>query len=148
MTFTLDRQLGYNLNRTALLFRRELIRVLRPYSRMTPEQWQTLASLWEANHPLSPTEISRVTLQDLPSLSRMLRRMEEHGWIRKTPDENDMRSFRVELTPTGHCLKQKLPEKVLEHFRPFLAPLTRQEANQLLQLLNKLRQGFEGLSRG
>ncbi len=40
----LEESLGFNLDRVAQLYRRELIRVLAIYD-LTPEQWQILAAL-------------------------------------------------------------------------------------------------------
>lgn len=134
----LNDQLGYNLYRAALLFRRELIRCLRDYA-LTPEQWQTLASLW-AKGALSPTELAHVTLQDLPSISRMLSRMEENGWVRRVPDPDDGRSFRVELTKDGRRLERVLPATLTEHFDAELAEFPESRQKRLLQLLQELRE--------
>lgn len=133
----LNEQLGYNLYRAALLFRRELIRALREYE-LTPEQWQTLVSLW-SHGPLTPTEIARVTLQDLPSISRMLSRMEKRGWIGRLEDPRDGRSFRVELTREGRHLKRDLPPLLFRHFESVLARFPEPRRQELLGLLKELR---------
>lgn len=134
----LNDQLGYNLYRSALLFRRELIRALRDHA-LTPEQWQTLASLW-ARGALTPTEIAQVTLQDLPSISRMISRMEKNGWVHRSPDPADRRSFRVELTKEGQRLQRVLPPILREHFDALLAGLPEAHHEQLLALLKELRE--------
>ncbi|WNG34362.1 MarR family transcriptional regulator [Archangium violaceum] len=134
----LNDQLGYNLYRAALLFRRELIRALREHD-LTPEQWQTLASLW-SHGPLSPSEIARVTLQDLPSISRMLSRMEKRGWVNRVEDPKDGRSFRVELTKEGSHLQTLLPPLIFEHFEGLLGGFPEARRRKLLELLRELRQ--------
>ena len=139
MAVDLEKQLGYNIHRTALLFRRELIRCLRPYDGMTPEQWQALNALWDAEESLSPTSLAEVTFQDLPSLSRMLKRMEESGWLSRKPDPTDRRSFRVELTRKGRQLESELPPLVLEHFAPILKRLSSSEEKATVGALQKLR---------
>ncbi|WP_199243094.1 MarR family winged helix-turn-helix transcriptional regulator [Vitiosangium sp. GDMCC 1.1324] len=134
----LNDQLGYNLYRAALLFRRELIRALREHD-LSPEQWQTLASLW-AHGPLSPSEIARVTLQDLPSISRMISRMEKRGWIVRVEDPKDGRSFRVDLTWEGRQLQAVLPPLIFEHFEEVLDGFPELRRRRLLELLQELRQ--------
>ena len=143
MALNLEDQLGYNLNRTAMLFRRELIRALRPYEGMTPEQWQTLNVLWQSETALSPSEIREITLQDLPSISRMIKRMEDNGWIKRGADATDKRSFRVELTPSGRKLEKEVPPALLGHFQEILGPLSEAETRALLKSLKKLRKQME-----
>uniref|UniRef100_UPI004055EA38 MarR family winged helix-turn-helix transcriptional regulator n=1 Tax=Roseivirga sp. TaxID=1964215 RepID=UPI004055EA38 len=135
--FHLNSNLGYNLYRTYLLFHRELIRALKGYS-VTPEQWQVLIILW--NHgSVTPTEISGVTLQDLPSISRMLVRMERNGWIEKEGNEADGRSFRIKLTQRGVESKQEMMLDLEKHFAAFLKGVPAQTNYNIKQELVKLR---------
>lgn len=135
--FVLDEQLGFNLYRTALLFRRELIRCLSDYN-MTPEQWQLLASLWRQGE-LRQVDIAKITLQDAPSISRMIKRMEAHGWIEKTTDVNDSRSTIIKTRPAGQELKKVLPKKLLKHFEEFLKDFPEKEQALLTRKLLGLR---------
>ncbi len=138
--FHLNNNLGYNLYRAYLLFHRELIRALKAYA-VTPEQWQVLIILW--NHgSVTPTEISRVTLQDLPSISRMLVRMEKNGWIRRVDSEEDGRSFKVVLTEKGRKSKNEMIIKLDNHLSSYLKEVPKElhdaVKNELLQLRGKL----------
>jgi DNA-binding MarR family transcriptional regulator len=135
--FDLDEQLGFNLYRVAMLFKREHARALREYS-LTPEQWQALATLW-VHGALSQSEIARVTLQDAPTVSRMLARMERNGWLRRQPDPNDARSSVVQLTSQGQRLREVLPPKLVRHFRAYLRKVPEAQQQQLLRLLRELR---------
>ncbi len=138
--FHLNNNLGYNLYRAYLLFHRELIRALKSYS-VTPEQWQVLIILW--NHgSVTPTEISGVTLQDLPSISRMLVRMEKNGWIERVENSDDGRSFHVQLTEKGRKSKNEMIIKLDNHFNGFLNEVPRDLhdgiKDELLQLRSRL----------
>ncbi len=135
--FHLNNNLGYNLYRTYLLFHRELIRALKGYE-VTPEQWQVLIILW--NHgSVTPTEISKVTLQDLPSISRMLVRMERNGWIEKVDNEEDGRSFHVKLTSKGEGSQQEMMQVLEKHFSDFLSDVSAETNYHIKQELLKLR---------
>jgi DNA-binding MarR family transcriptional regulator len=136
-TFDLDRQLGFNLYRSAMLFKREHTRALRAF-KLTPEQWQALATLWQ-HGTLNQTEIARVTLQDAPTVSRMLARMERNGWLRREPDPKDARSVHVRLTAEGARLRDVLPATLQRHFRGFLRDFPEPRQRALLELLRELR---------
>ena len=135
--FHLNNNLGYNLYRTYLLFHRELIRALKGYG-VTPEQWQVLIILW--NHgSVTPTEISSVTLQDLPSISRMLVRMERDAWIEKEKNDDDGRSFKVKITSKGAQNKNEMMQVLEKHFSEFLRNVPAETNYHIKQELLKLR---------
>lgn len=142
MAIDLENQVGYNLNRTALLFRRELIRSLRSFNNMTPEQWQAMNILWQSKEGLTPTYLSEVTLQDLPALSRMIKRMEENGWVKRIQDQEDKRSFRIALTQEGKKLEKSVPKALLGHFETVLNVLNPAEQKGLISSLKKLRKAL------
>lgn len=135
--FHLNNNLGYNLYRAYLLFHRELIRALKGY-KITPEQWQVLIILW--NHgSVTPTEISSVTLQDLPSISRMIVRMEKNGWIERVVNEEDGRSFHVVLTEKGRKSKNEMIIKLDNHFAGYLKEVPRVLHDEIRSELQNLR---------
>jgi len=135
--FDLDEQLGFNVVRVAALFKREHARALREH-KLTPEQWQALATLWR-HGTLKQAEIARVTMQDAPTVSRMLVRMERDGWLVRRSDPTDARSSLVELSVAGRKLERILPAKLVRHFRTFLREFPDAEQAHLLQLLRGLR---------
>ena len=135
--FHLNNNLGYNLYRTYLLFHRELIRALKSYG-VTPEQWQVLIILW--NHgSATPTEISTVTLQDLPSISRMLVRMERNEWTERVINEKDGRSFHVIPTKKAEGLKSEMMLALEKHFAEFLKSVPAEMNYGIKQELLRLR---------
>jgi DNA-binding MarR family transcriptional regulator len=138
MELDLDDQLGFNVVRVASLFKREHARALRQY-KLTPEQWQALATLWR-HGVLKQADIGRVTMQDAPTVSRMLVRMERNGWLTRRSDPSDARSSLVQLTAEGERLKHVLPAKLIRHFRGFLRNFPEADQRQLLVLLRQLRE--------
>lgn len=134
----LNETLGFNLNRVAILFRRELTRCLAVY-RLTPEQWQVLAALW-SNDSLNQKEIARITLQDAPTVSRMIKRMETNGFIERLTVASDARITLVKPTPSGLKLKTILPPLLETHFRNFLVNFPKNKQKLLKSLLLDLRQ--------
>lgn len=133
----LDESLGFNLNRVAQLYRRELIRALAPYE-LTPEQWQILAALSSRAERLTQGEIAALTSKDKHSTSRMLERMEQAGWIVRAPHPVDGRAAAVALGPREHELAA-IRATLSGHFERIDAVLTEAQQEQLLALLRILR---------
>ncbi|MBM9576768.1 MarR family transcriptional regulator [Leptospira sp. 201903070] len=140
----LDQQLGFNLHRVALLFRRELSRCLRDYN-LTPEQWQVLATLWE-KESLTQKEIIHVTLQDAPSASRMVARMVQNQLVKSDVSDEDKRATIITLTKTGRSLEKTLPKKITNHFENILQNFPMQKRQELLLVLKELRLIFKDLN--
>lgn len=135
--FLLEDQIGFNLNRVALLFRRELIRCLREFH-LTPEQWQVLAMLWQKEE-LTQKQIIELTLQDAPSASKMMRRMENAGLIQVKVSKLDKRSTIINLTADGRSLQRILPKRILTHFDPILNAMSEKNRKMFLLLLKQFR---------
>ncbi len=134
----LNNALGYNLYRLSLLFRRELIHALAEY-KMTPEQWQVMSTLWSTGNPLSQREIVDLTLKDQPTVSRIIRRLERDGWVKKSVSQKDNRQMIVEPTAGSQMLKEEVPKKLVSHFEQFLSDFPLEKKDQLLGLLQELR---------
>ncbi|EQA44815.1 MarR family protein [Leptospira broomii serovar Hurstbridge str. 5399] len=133
----LEDQLGFNLNRVAILFRRELIRALKDY-RLSPEQWQVLAMLW-AKGPLTQRQIINVTLQDAPSTSKMIRRMIQNGYVDLVISEEDRRVTLIKLTKLGESYRKEVPRKLVNHFESLLKKYPQKNREILLFQLKELR---------
>ena len=100
--FSTDRSLPI-----ALLRARE--RVMGPIRAMladagvTEQQWRVLRVLQESG-PNDPTRISQSACLLLPSLTRILQKLEEKELIRRRPDPVDKRKQIVEITAPGEAL--------------------------------------------
>lgn len=138
--FRLDDQLGFNVYRVALLFRRELIRALKDYD-LTPEQWQILATLWERGS-LTQIEIISLTLQDAPSASRTVARLQKKKLITKTQSKEDKRATIIKLTKLGEGLEEKIPSTLLTHFKQYYQAVSASDQKELLRILKEFRTVF------
>jgi len=138
MKFNIQEQLGYNLNRVALLIRRELIRCFKEYD-ISPEQWNVLALLWERGD-MNQTDIASVTLQTLPAVSNMIKRLTQNGFVTKERDKKSERVTIIKLTSKGKKLENILPEKLSEHFSQIWRDFPEEKRNNLKYLLKDLRE--------
>ena len=133
----LNDQIGFNIYRVALLFRRELIRALKAYD-LTPEQWQILATLWQ-QQALTQSQIIDLTLQDAPTASRTITRMQKKNLIHKHQSTIDKRDTIISLTKHGNSLNQQIPKILNNHFKPILQQVSKKDQQILLNILQNFR---------
>lgn len=142
--FNLDDQIGFNVYRVALLFRRELMHALKSYE-LTPEQWQILAALWEKGS-LTQAQIISLTLQDAPSASRTVARMQRKRLVSKVPSKVDKRATIVTLTKYGQGLEKNIPRTLMKHFQQYLSAVSDEDQEILVRILKDFRKVFGDIS--
>lgn len=97
---------------------RTVISVYRPVLEplgLTHPQYLVMLALW-GSEPLKVTDLSRMLDLDPGTLSRLLKRLEATGYVRRDRDPHDERSLAVALTPEGRALRRKalkVPETIL-----------------------------------
>lgn len=104
---------------------------------ITEQQWRVLRVLDESG-PLDPTRISELACLLLPSLTRILQKLEHKGMIRRRPDPDDGRRQIVEITPEGaELIAANLADAValMEQVRRRMGA---ERYEELLDLLNEL----------
>lgn len=72
---------------------------------ITEQQWRVLRILQETG-PMEPTRIAELSCLLLPSLTRILQKLEEKELINRTPDQKDRRKQIVEISASGAKLIQ------------------------------------------
>ena len=88
---------------------RTVISVYRPVLAplgLTHPQYLVMLALWGAE-PLSLTELSRMLELDAGTLSRLLKRLEAAGLVRRDRNPTDERSLAVALTERGRALRDQ-----------------------------------------
>lgn len=107
---------------------------------ITEQQWRVLRVLDEGGG-MEPTRIAEESCLLLPSLTRILQKLEERGLIVRQRDEADKRKQIVQITPAG-C------EVIAENLQTSIAlnddvrrRLGAERYERLLDLLNELSEG-------
>jgi len=137
----LNDKLPYNIYRLAQLFRQELMKTLKKH-KLTPEQWQILATLWSSDKELNQQDISHLTLKEKQTVSRIIQRLERDNWITRQTDPDDARSYIVRLTPWAKRQKDEVTKLLYSRFTVIDDAITKQEQKTLMTLVKKLRLGF------
>lgn len=75
---------------------------------ITPARANALIVLFNARRPINARELARELAISEVTVSRFLRKMEEDGWIERTPDPSDGRSMLIRPTRTARELFPRL----------------------------------------
>ncbi|MBU5364969.1 MarR family transcriptional regulator [Enterococcus devriesei] len=107
---------------------------------LTAPQWAVLQQInrYQQERPTTAKQLVTLLDMDKPTLSVILKRLEQKNFIIKKRSSHDSRSYELFLTDSGkqtYLSGEKISEHVLEKF---VAPLSIEEKRQLNELLQKL----------
>ena len=109
---------------------------LKPYG-LTNIQHLVLEGLWYKNG-MTATEISRLLRLDKATLSGVIERMSETGWITRTPHPEDGRVHRIFTSEKADNLKTELIEERKAANEKILSRFSGEEREALKRLLREL----------
>jgi DNA-binding MarR family transcriptional regulator len=103
-------------------------------------EYQVLALLSEApGRTLRMSALATLAEGSLPRLSQVVARMEQRGWVRRTPDPADGRYTLAILTDQGQQkVTQAAPGHIQEVRRLVLDPLTKTQSRQLREITRRI----------
>jgi DNA-binding MarR family transcriptional regulator len=101
---------------------------------LTPTQYSVLA-LVRVRGPLGLAELTELEGLNPTMLSRIIKVLDERGLIRRVPDPNDLRAARVEVTPTGEQVHERVREQRTKVLSECLERLPSQTAELLLAVV-------------
>lgn len=130
------RSLGFIINATNTKMKNHLAKALKPYN-VTPEQWALLIQLWE-QEGITQKELSKKSLKDQPTTTRILDKLEKRGLIRRQANPEDRRAFLIYLTNEGRNMKAPLTGLARQALAEALRGFTDQDQTQLRNLLNRI----------
>ena len=81
-------------------------RTLEPFG-LTNIQHAVLEGLWYSNGQTA-TELGQLLVLDKATLSGVLARMQESGWIERRPDPTDGRVMRIFTSPRAEAIRDEL----------------------------------------
>lgn len=114
------------------------IREMLAQSGVNEQKWRVLRVVQERG----PSELSVVAEEAcllLPSLTRMVRPLEEDGLIRRETPEEDRRKVVIAVTPAGEALIRAHAAQSAAIFQRIEAEYGREKLDSLLDLLDDLR---------
>ena len=96
---------------------KEIVKAYKPYLEeldLTYTQYITMMVMWE-HKELCVKDVGRYLYLDSGTLTPLLKRLEEKGYITRKRSEKDERDLIVKLTKSGEALKKKaadIPQRV------------------------------------
>jgi len=93
----------YSANNAMMRLYRPL---LQPFD-LTYPQYVVLLALWQQDN-ISLGQLGAATLFDSGSLTPLVRKLEQKGWLQRQPDAKDERSKKVLLTAAGKTLEDQV----------------------------------------
>jgi DNA-binding MarR family transcriptional regulator len=108
-------------------------------------EYQVLALLSEApGRTLRMSALATLAEGSLPRLSQVVARLEQRGWVRRTPDPADGRYTLAILTDEGRAkVAQAAPGHVEEVRRLVFDPLTKAQSRQLREIGRRITRAID-----
>src|SRR5712692_2041382 len=88
-------------------------------------------------HP-NPADLARALITPKPSVTFMVKRMEALGYLRRELQRDDLRRFRLTLTPSGRRAMEGAREIFDEEFGRRLSRLTQAQRSQLMRIFERM----------
>lgn len=105
---------------------------------LTAQQYNVIRTLYFGTpEGVRLAEIGERLLQRVPDVTRLVDRLETAGLAQRSPDREDRRAVRVQLTERGRRLLVEMDEPLMAAHVRWYAALTRDEQRQLESLLRK-----------
>jgi len=128
------------LAEAALVITRDRLNPLFREFGLQPGEFDVLATLRRsgAPHALTPTDLYEAAMISSGSMTNRIDRLEKAGLVRRTGNPADRRGTLVSLTPKGLDLIDRALAAHIANQQAIVAPLGREEQEQLSALLAKL----------
>jgi DNA-binding MarR family transcriptional regulator len=133
-----DSHLGYLLGQANHTLYKEFDAQVRARG-LSSVEWRVLATLQDSQ-PLTVSQLAHEVLAKQPTVTKLVQRMAEQGWVALQADPADQRRTLVVATASGRRLVKPLVEAARLHDARILRPLGATEKVALRKLLEKISQ--------
>jgi DNA-binding MarR family transcriptional regulator len=131
-----DEYLGYLLGQANHALYKEFDAHVRAAG-LSSIEWRVLATLHDGE-PLTISQLAHEVLSKQPTVTKLVQRMGEQGWVALQADPADQRRTLVVATTAGKRLVRPLVDKARAHETAMLRTLAASEKVALKKLLGKL----------
>lgn len=108
---------------------------------VTEQQWRIIRALLE-NGPMEPRQIAQICCLSSPSLTGILTRMDDLGWVNRSRFETDQRRVLVAASDAARALAERLAPQVEARYAELEARLGPDLLAQSYALLDALIQAL------
>ncbi|MEZ4332507.1 MAG: MarR family transcriptional regulator [Myxococcota bacterium] len=132
-----DQQFGRLLKRVHQIWHQVINERLRPRG-VSHSQWRVVLEVSRSAGPMTQSALASELGVESPTMVRLLDRLEDKGWIARTPCPTDRRARYVALTPKAQRLATELEVVVGEIRRTLLQDLRSGELAGCIAALSKV----------
>lgn len=122
------------------------VRVSDVEAGVTPARLSALSVLVFGG-PRTMTELAAAEQVRLPTMSTLVRSLEDEGLVRRQPDPVDRRAVRLRTTPKGERLLRRAQRRRIEILIDLLAPLSLADLRTVTEAVAILERALSGTSR-
>ncbi len=113
------------------------LRALKLPHGLTNERLSTLATIQD-NEPISVSALAEAEIVSLPTMSRMVAKLEAEGFLKRRADKSDGRGVLVSTTAKGRRAYQRAMQQSLTHLQGTLSTLKPEQLAAIHTLLSSL----------
>jgi len=106
---------------------------------ITPARANALIVLFNARRAIKARELARQLALSEATVSRFLRKMEEDGWVERTPDPEDRRAMLLQPTATARERFPELVEVSNQVLDDIYGALSSDEIQQLAEMVGRVQ---------
>lgn len=117
---------------------REAGRLFKPHG-ISAAQFNVLNLLAEYPEGLRPSDLTQALVVDPSSITYVLDRMEDLGWLRRATDTVDRRAWRIVLTPQGCELHSRVAPLYVAALRQTLRSFAADRIEPLTHALSEIQ---------
>ena len=132
----MDHYLGYLLGQANHALYKEFDAHVRAAG-LSSIEWRVLATLHDSE-PLTVSQLAHEVLSKQPTVTKLVQRMNDQGWVKLQADPGDQRRTLVAATASGRRLVKPLIDKARAHETALLSTLAASEKAALKKLLVKI----------
>ena len=135
-----DRHLGFLVNDLARLLRRNYDRRLQSLG-LTQAQWRAIAHI-SRNEGMNQSELAdRLEVQAI-TLTRLIDRMQNSGWVERRSHPSDRRAVQLYLTGKCQPILEEMQSRAAETLREALAGIAQGTEQQVVDALERMKQNL------
>lgn len=138
------RNIGFLVNDISRMITTEYNRIMKPMG-LTRSQWRVVVYLFR-DDGLTQSELADLLGVGKVTVGGLIERLEQAGWVTRQSDPQDRRTRRVYLTDKGRAIEEEMLDKGSLLTRYTLHRLSKDEQNNLIDLLGAVKQELDTLS--
>lgn len=143
--YSLNESLGFLITRAQSAMNRRLLKNFKDADHpITGEQYTVMLHLWDKDKRCQ-RELCCETGKDKPGITRIIDKLEEHGFVERIDADGDRRMKLVQLTEKGRALEAKSNELALKTLIEFLDDVDCSDVEITKNVLKKIISKFDEL---